>query len=92
MLEPNLTPEPLTWKNMKPKVGPVYYRGYLGKVPVVAIQWSGHHAEGTYSITFFLPGIQSPQSADEVSAAQFIANSEVSAWIDSAGLEIPDEG
>ncbi len=84
---------PIVWKEIKPKIGPTYYRGMLGKVPVAIIQWRGSAVDPThpYTVNFSLPGIQTPQSGQpDVDTAKTVVADEVNAWLEAAGLEVSD--
>lgn len=76
----------IKWKEINPEVGPVYHRGFLGKIHVFSIQYSMTN-NNEYVVSTGLPFINTKDlSTSSIEVCKSLCKGALNNWLDLAGL------
>ena len=77
----------ITWKNIKPEVGPDSLSGYIGKWKIFSIQWGASKSdEGDYVLRSSLPGIKEYFRVKDNNSGKIKADEILKYWIKEAKI------
>lgn len=79
---PVLSQFKIVWKTVRPSVGPIFYRGYVGKWDVFIVKSS--LSDSSYILNCSLPGVKDSFKFEDIKSAQEHTINILSEWLTKA--------